>query len=59
MGTEEKERPQILPHLSPPTPQPPPLVTLGKAKDPGLILGILLNILGLAAAPLQSPPPAH
>lgn len=37
-------------------PHPPtlPIVTLGKAKEPSLILGILLNILGLAAAPIQS-----
>lgn len=33
-----------------------PAVTLGEAKEPSLIPGILLNILGLAAAPHSEPP---
>lgn len=33
-----------------------PAVTLGKAKEPSLIPGIPLNILGLAAAPHSEPP---
>lgn len=48
-GERETPNPPTFPH--PPT---LPIVTLGKAKEPSLILGILLNILGLAAAPIQS-----
>lgn len=53
----EKETPNPPSSLTPPT---HPIVTLGKAKERSLILGILLNILGLAVAPLSAPslPPA-
>lgn len=55
---EEKEIPNPPSSLDPPGTHP--TVTLGKAKEQSLILGILLNILGLAADPLSAPslPPA-
>jgi len=58
----EKETPKSTPSslrlLHPPVVA---AVTLGKAKEHGYILGILLNILGLSEAPLCSPslPPAR
>lgn len=55
---EEKEIQN--PNCSPHPPYTHPTVTLGKAKEQSLILGIPLNILGLAADPLSAPslPPA-
>lgn len=53
MGTEQKERPQK--SLPLPRPGALPVVTLGKAKEESLIPGILLNILGLAQAPVRAP----
>lgn len=60
MGTERRKRPQIHPLPSSPLRPTIPIVTLGKAKERSLIRGILLNILGLAVAPLgaSSLPPA-